>query len=134
MEYVNNVQDYVIIDDIHYHNLVDNELINEIESFMPQWANDSFNARDIATLAYDNEVQIEELTPAWMIGEHFVDVATFVLGMFDNDSLNYGDIDTDLQAVMDANSFGYWDTTSISQTLLSEFFDWLSKDQIRLEI
>jgi len=134
MEYVNNVQDYAIIDDIHYENLVHDELVKEIESFMPQWANDSFNPGDIATLAYDNEVEIDDGSDGWMIGQPFVEVATFVLGMFDSDSLKYGDIDTDLQAVMDAKTFGYWDATSISQTLLSEFFDWLAKDQLRLEI
>jgi hypothetical protein len=134
MECINNVQDYVIMDEYHYNNLVEKELLQEINDVRPSWANENFDASAIASLAYENEVEINENEDSWMIGEQFVEVATFVLGMFDNDSLKYGDIDTDLQSIMDAKTFGYWDTTAISQTLLSEFFDWLSKDQLRMEI
>jgi hypothetical protein len=120
MEHINNIHDYAILDDQHYHDLVDREFVNEISFHMPNWASNSFDASSIARFAYENDVLVNESDDGcWMISPFFVEVATFILGMYDDNSLE--EMNRDLQVAVEAKSFGYDDSTCVAQTLFAEF-------------
>jgi hypothetical protein len=110
---------YTILDDSHYELLKEQALIDEVNQNFPRWANTSFDPDRIISLAYDYDLEIPDGYDRWMISPTFVDAATFVCGMFDDDETD--DATTAVEHVLSLSNPNDYDTIG-AQQLIQDFF------------
>jgi len=118
MDFIEDLCNSVVIDETDYWNLFHDEMVSEVNFLCPKWASVDFDAEKIISLAYNENVEMVD-DESWIIGDKFIIIAAFTLGMFDVDDLD--DMIDDIQYVIDSNDYGMWDTTAIAKNLFSDF-------------
>lgn len=122
MDLVMGMQEYALIDEHVYEELLCEEQLREINNWYPRWIDvTKFDAEKICQFFTDNDFYpYGDGDESWFWGPEFIASACFMLGMYDD--VDVVEVVNEIESFLDMNSNSY--ETKAMQELVVEFINY----------